>query len=439
MKDKKTYYIITIGCAMNKSDSERIAAYLEERNFILAKDESKADLVVFTTCGVRQSAEDRAYGLVNKVKKKNKKAKIILTGCLSERSDVKRRLKNKVDIWLNINDLSRLGRKLGQPDIESSLSSYLKLRPKYDSKFTALVPIGNGCNNFCAYCVVPYARGREVYRSTKEILDEVKGLVKNGYKEIILIAQNVNSYKDEEINFSKLLKKVNNIPGEFWIRFSTSHPKDMSDELIKIIAKSDKICKHIHLPAQAGDDKILKAMNRKYDVIHYKNLIKKIRKAMPEASITTDIIIGFPGETEKQFSNTRKLFKECKFDMAYISKYSSRPGTVAAKLEDNVSLEEKKKREKELMNILRRTALANNKKYVGEIVDVLVSGKSKIGEWLGYTGTGKNVRINLPAGEAGNEDLTRLPARQGFKNTIGNFVKVKIIKVKDFGLTGEIL
>jgi len=423
MLKKKTYYIITIGCAMNISDSERIAAYLEERDFILAKREIEADLVILTTCGVRQSAEDRAYGLVHKIKKKNKKVRVILTGCLSERLDVKKRLKNKVDIWLNINDLPNLDKKLEKKEIKLSLSSYLELRPKYNSKFTAFVPIGNGCNNFCAYCVVPYARGREVYRPAKEILAEVRGLVKKGYKEIILIAQNVNSYKDKEINFSKLLKKVDDISGDFWIRFSTSHPKDMSDELIKVVAQSNKVCKHIHLPIQAGDDEILKNMNRKYTVAHYKGLIKKIRKAMPKSSITTDIIIGFPGETIKQFNNTKKLFREEKFDMAYISKYSSRPNTEAAKLEDNISLEEKKKREKELMNVLRRTALANNKKYMNKTVNILVNGKSRQGEWSGYTDTNKNVKIKNRKEEI----------------KIGEFVKVKITKVKDFGMTGEIV
>ena len=432
MRDKKTYYIITIGCAMNKSDSERIAAYLEERDFILAKDEIKADLVVLTTCGVRQSAEDRVYGLVNKIKKKNKKAKIILTGCLSEREDVKKRLKDKVDDWIPIKDLPNV--KIQMPNqiqvSNTKYKDYLCIKPKYNSKFTAFVPIGNGCNNFCSYCVVPYARGREVYRPAKEILDEIKELIERGYKEIVLIAQNVNSFKDGKINFCKLLKKVSDIPGDFWIRFSTSHPKDMSDELIKTVAeyknppssrlRRARICKHIHLPAQSGDDEILAVMNRKYTVAHYKKLIKKIKKIMPGASITTDIIVGFPGETKKQFNNTKKLFKEVKFDMAYISKYSSRPGTAAAKLEDDISLEEKKKRESELMDVLRKTALGNNKKYVGKVVDILVHGKDRQGCFYGYTETNKNIKC------------------QNSNAKIGEFTKVKIVKVKDFGMTGEI-
>ncbi|MFA4941784.1 MAG: tRNA (N6-isopentenyl adenosine(37)-C2)-methylthiotransferase MiaB [Patescibacteria group bacterium] len=438
MKKNKTYYIITIGCQMNKSDSERIAGYLEDNGFALASSEIKANLVVLTTCGVRQSAEDRVYGFVGKIKKQNPKAKIILTGCLSDRQDVRKRLGEQVDVWLNINDLPKLMSKLFGERKKNKPTSYLKIKPKYNSKISAFVPIGNGCDNFCAYCVVPYARGREIYRPAQEILKEVKDLVAKGCKEIVLIAQNVNSYVDVLkstgssrrrsappqddrgiINFSKLLKKVNDVPGNFWIRFATSHPKDMSDELIKTIANCQKVCQHIHLPAQAGDDKILSAMNRKYTAAHYKNLIKKIRKAMPEAAITTDIIVGFPGETKKQFSNTIKLFKEIKFDMAYIAQYSPRFGTAAFKLKDNVSREEKKRREEELMKILRKTALENNKKYLGKTTEVLVSGESKKREQYGYTKTNKNVKIKMSNVKS------------------GEFVKVKITKVEDFGMEGE--
>ncbi|MDD5071965.1 MAG: MiaB/RimO family radical SAM methylthiotransferase [Patescibacteria group bacterium] len=454
VKDKKTYYIITIGCQMNKSDSERIAAYLESFGFKPAKNENSAGVVVLTTCGVRQSAEDRVYGLVGKIKKKNPKAKIILTGCLSQREDVRRRLADKVDIWLNISELANLDLRFKK---KTKNCSYLKIRPKYSSNFSAFVPIGNGCDNFCSYCVVPYARGREIYRPAKEILGEIKDLVKNGYKEIILIAQNVNSYKSglpiadcrlpnksRRVNFAKLLKMVNDIPGNFWIRFATSHPKDMSDELIKIIAGSDKICQHIHLPAQAGDNKILSAMNRNYTRENYVKLVRKIRHVinskfqnsndkqisklktqnskrdsgqMP-VSMTTDVIVGFPGETKKQFANTVKLFKEIKFDMAYIARYSPRPGTAAYKLKDDVSSEEKKRREEELMKILRKTALENNKKYIGKTVKILVSGKNQKGEWHGYTATNKNVKY------------------QSSNVKSGEFVKIKIIKARDFGLEG---
>ncbi|MDP2736614.1 MAG: tRNA (N6-isopentenyl adenosine(37)-C2)-methylthiotransferase MiaB, partial [bacterium] len=356
----KTYHIITIGCQMNKSDSERLASVLEKQGYKKTINKYRADLVVINTCGVRQMAEDRIYGLIPEIKRKNKKAKIILTGCLVNRKDVRQRLKKYVDEWMLITEMTN----------DKCQKDYLKIKPKYESAFSAFVPIGNGCNNFCSYCVVPYARGQEIYRPAKDILAEVKNLVKKDYKEIILIAQNVNSYKSGKVDFADLLKQVNNIKGDFWIRFITSHPKDMSNKLIKVIANSKKVCHHIHLPAQSGDDEVLRAMNRKYSIKHYLSLIKKIRKAMPDASVTTDIIVGFPGETKKQFNNSAKLMREVKFDLAYIVRYSPRPGTAAFKMVNNVLKAEKKIREEKLMQILRKTAFDNNKKYVGKIVKV---------------------------------------------------------------------
>jgi len=325
----KTYHIITIGCQMNKSDSERVARVLEKQGYKQTGNKYRSDLVVINTCGIRQSAEDKVYGLVPRIKKENPKAKIILTGCLVARVDVKRRLKEYVDVWLPINQIA---------------DDYLKIKPKYNSEFSVFVPIGNGCNNFCSYCVVPYARGRETYRPVKDILAEVRGLVRKGYKEITLIAQNVNSYKLGKVDFADLLKKVNDIPGDFKIRFATSHPKDMSDKLIKTIASSKKVLKEIHLPAQSGDNQILKKMNRKYTVGHYKKIINKILKLMPGAKVSTDIIVGFPGETKNQFNNTVKLFKDIKFSQAYVARYSPRPGTAAYKLVDSVTPMEKKRR-----------------------------------------------------------------------------------------------
>jgi len=472
----KTYHTITIGCQMNKSDSERIAGYLEENGLKQSAKRDWADLVIVNTCGVRQSAEDRVYGLIPKIKKENKKAKIVLAGCLSARKDVQRRLKKMVDVWLPITELSgfktsplapllnRRGELKGRGSCD-----YLGIKPKYSSKITAFVPIGNGCNNFCAYCVVPYARGREKYRPAEDIIEEVKGLVKKGYKEIFLIAQNVNSYRSklakaidtglprppasrgprndsEEINFAMLLKLVNDIGGEFWIRFATSHPKDMSDELIKAIAESDKVCEHLHLPVQAGDNEVLKRMNRNYTVEHYKSLIKKTRHNLTPSpspsqergergwllpvAITTDIIVGFPGETKKQFKNTVKLFKEIKFDMAYIAQYSPRPGTAAEKFKDDVPKEEKKRREEELMKILRRTALENNKKYTGKVVEILIEGINKRGKLYGKTRTGKVVKVL---------NMKTLEHKNMKTSLLGEFVWIKINKVQDFGLAGELV
>jgi tRNA-2-methylthio-N6-dimethylallyladenosine synthase len=424
---------------MNKSDSERAAAYLEENGFLPALSDEEAGLVMINTCGVRQSAESRIYGLIGKIRKKNKSCKIIITGCLSERKDLHKKIKNQVDLFLPIVDLPKLIKKLNIKKEKTDYKNYLNIAPKYKSKFSAFVPIGNGCDNFCSYCVVPYARGREIYRPRKEIVNEVKNLIKKGYKEITLIAQNVNSYKVfvtknkklEIFDFSDLLKEINKIKGDFWIRFATSHPKDMSNKLINTIAESDKICKHIHLPAQSGDNEILKRMNRGYSREKYLALIKKLKNKIEKKykndidnifSASTDIIVGFPGETKKQFNNTKKLFKEIDFDMAYISKYSPRPGTAALRFKDNIKKEEKKIREEELTKILRKSTLKNSKKFLNKEVLVLFEGKTKKNQYYGKTRSNKTVKI-----------------KEGSDDIVGNFLKVKITKAYDFGMDGELL
>ena len=438
---KKTYHIITIGCQMNKSDSERMASFLEELGYEMTEEKYQADLVIINTCGVRQLAEDRIYGFIPRIKKENPKVKIVVTGCLSGRTDVQRRMNEYVDLWLLTKDMTKLAEFLNKADKRELPDSYLKIKPKYDSAFSALVPIGNGCDNFCTYCVVPHARGREVYRPADDIINEVKELVGKGYKEIILIAQNVNSYEsiinyelsitnkgngkkvNKKINFAELIRLVNDIPGNFWIRFATSHPKDMSDELIKVLAECEKACHHIHLPVQAGDDEILARMNRKYTVEHYLKLIKKIKTAMPDASITTDIIVGFPGESKKQFAGSVKLAKEANFDMIFIGKYSPRPGTAAQKMKDDVSKLEKKNRELALTKVYKKSTLENNNKDLGLSFELLVETASK-GYSYGRTRTNKYVRIvNNPLKE----------------NLIGKFVVVKIVKANDFGLDGELV
>lgn len=428
MKDKdiimqnKTYHIITIGCQMNKNDSERIASYMNNLGFSQSDDKYQADLVFIVTCGVRQSAEDRIYGLIPGIQKKNPKVKIVLTGCLSDRVDVRKRLEDKVDIWMNISDLPKLSEIIGLDKIEDCPHDYLEIAPERDSKFSAFVPIGNGCNNFCTYCVVPYARGREVYRDAENILQEVRDLVQARYKEVILIAQNVNSYKSGDMDFPDLLRAVNDIEGDFWIRFATSHPKDMSDKLIEVLGSCKKICEHVHLPAQAGNNEILAAMNRKYTVEHYKGLIDKIKKAVPGVFISTDIIVGFPGETEEQFQDTADLFEYAGYDMAYVAQYSPRFGTASYSLDDDVSLDEKKRREEYLMNILRKTALINSETYLDKKVAVLIEGQNKKGEWYGKTRTSKSVKADYE----GEEDLT------------GKVVNVFIDGVEDFGIQGKI-
>ena len=322
---------------MNKSDSERVATILEGKGYQPASKENEADLIVVNMCSVRQSAVDRVYGLIPKFKKlreKKPKLKTVLTGCILKED--KPKFAKGFDQILKFKDL-------------------LNYQPKYQQKFIAFIPISNGCNFNCAYCVIPSTRGRLVCRDHDEILKEAKEVIKKGFREIWFLGQNVNDYTssiDSAINFSKLLKMVNDIPGNFQIRFTSPNPKNFSDELIETLAQCKKFGKYLNLPIQSGDNKVLKRMGRNYTIGEYKALIKKIREKIPKIKLSTDVIVGFPGETEKQFENTVKLFKEIKFNYAYIAKYSPRPGTAAFKLEDNVPLIEKKRREKCLRNLL---------------------------------------------------------------------------------------
>jgi tRNA-2-methylthio-N6-dimethylallyladenosine synthase len=397
------YYIKTFGCQLNISDSERIAGFLEKslsnspfykgRGFEPAEDINQADLVIFNTCGVRQSAEDRVYGQIHNLYRtyniEHKTKIIVLTGCLANRKDVQKRLENKVDLFCEIKNFPEKIKKhvfarskatkqsrankdyldtKGLLRYARNDKSYLDILPKYSNKSSAYVPIMTGCNNFCSYCVVPYARGREISRPVEEIIREIKLLVKNGCKEIILLGQNVNSYsykvksqklkvkiaiKNSKVNFPYLLDYLAQSFQKMKFKFITSHPKDFSNELIKIIAKNKNISREIHLPVQAGSDKILKAMNRPYTQKKYLDLIKKIKKTIPEASFTTDVIVGFPGETEKDFQESVMVFEKIKFNEAYINKYSPRPGTAAWKLGNPVLWEEKKKREKTLRKLVK--------------------------------------------------------------------------------------
>ncbi len=423
-----TYHIITIGCQMNKADSERIASYLNSRR-IVNTDVKSADLVIINTCGVRQKAEDRVYGLVKQIKKDNPDNSVIITGCLAKRKDVIKRLKESVDLFMPINELPKMlehlnggiNDKIYDSNRDLKGEKYLEIEPQYSNNFSAYVPIGNGCNNFCSYCVVPYARGREVYRKYNNIIDEVKKLINNDYKEINLIAQNVNSYKSGNHDFADLLQEINNIKGDFWIRFISSHPKDIKDKLIDTISSCDKVVNHLHLAVQSGDNEILKRMNRKYTVEYYKELIEKLRQAKKDLAISTDLIVGFPGETREAFEASKALFEDIRFDLAYVSIYSPRFGTASYKMNDDVNSEEKKLREKEIQDILKITALENNQKYLNKTVRVLVEGKGKSGLYFGKTSSYKNVSF------LSDDD-----------NILGEFVQVKIKDCKDFGLQGEL-
>ncbi len=417
------YFIQTYGCQMNKSDSERIAGMLKSLGYKKASSECKADLVVLNTCVVRQSAENRVYGKLKnleKLKVQNPKLKVAVIGCMA--SLYSEKIKDKADLVSSIEELPKLSQLLKNIEYLNPESDYLHIQPSYGSKFHAYVPIMTGCNNFCSYCVVPYARGKERSRPAKEIIKEVTNLIKKGYKAITLVGQNVNSYGhnlDKEINFAQLLKKVNNIASDFWVWFVTSHPKDMSDELIKAIAEYEKVCPYVHLPVQSGNNVILKAMNRGYTREHYVHLVEKIRKEIPEVALSTDIIVGFPGETKKQFQDTVNLFKKVKFDMAYIAQYSPRPKTAAYKLKDNVSPGEKKKREKILTDILKETALEHNKKLVEKIVEILVETGKRGSTLMGKTKSLKTVKF------------------ESEKHLLGQIVKVKITQAMSWGLKGK--
>jgi len=453
---------------MNKSDTERIAAVLEKMEYQKTSNENEADLILVNMCSVRQSAVDRVYGLSKKIKKlktKNNKLKTILTGCISN-LDLKK-FQNFFDYILSIKALSKWPEFLKKekfyyyPNPRDEKFSkefegcYFKVKPKYSKNFSVFIPISTGCNNFCSFCIVPFVRGPLICRCHEEILDEVKSAIENGAKEIWLLGQNVNRYRSNSkfkiqnskiIDFAELLRRVNQIEGNFWIRFTSPHPKDFSDELIETMAKCQKIAPYLNLPIQSGDDEILRRMNRPYNVSYYKNLIKKIRAAFKkyrkapkqnkfatgqglekEVAISTDVIVGFPGETKKQFLNTIKLFKGIKFDMAYIARYSPRPGTAALRLKDDISLKEKERRYKILTEILKKTALEKNKKFIGKEVEALPE-EEKNGFLIGKSRHYKTVKIDLK------------PKAYNLKpNFIGNFIKVKIIDALPWGLKGILI
>jgi tRNA-2-methylthio-N6-dimethylallyladenosine synthase len=446
------YFIITFGCQMNKSDSERIASVLEKIGYEKASNENEADLILINMCSVRQSAVDRVYGMAKKfakLKSQNSKVKTILTGCISKRDLEK--FKNHFDYIFSIKVLSKWPEFLKNkkfyfyPDqrdekfVKGCGAEYLKEKSNPEKNFSVFIPISTGCDNFCSFCIVPFVRGPLICRNYQEILEEAREAVKNGAKEVWLLGQNVNDYKfkmqnakckmtnqnSKFVNFAKLLKMVNEIEGDFWIRFTSPHPKNFSDELIETMAKCQKVTPYLNLPVQSGDDGILKKMNRPYTVSQYKNLVKKIRTAFKkyrtglekEIAISTDVIVGFPGETEKQFQNTFKLFKEIKFDMAYIAQYSPRPGTAAEKMGDNVPKKEKERRWKILTEILKKTALEKNKKFIGKEIEVLPE-EFKDGFLIGKNRHYKTVKF------------------EGNKNLIGNFVKVKIENALPWGLKG---
>lgn len=356
---------------MNVNDSDKISDYLYSRGCVLTSDISKADLVILNTCSVRFSAEHKAYSFLGRVKEQkdiNPNLIVGVVGCMAQHAykEIKRRCKY-VDFILGAKSIEKF------PDI---IEKYVKFcnsaQIRLKKEVFQYITIMKGCSNFCSYCIVPYVRGPEVSINCDEIVNSVQESVNTGVKEIILLGQNVNSYNDNGVNFTRLLQKVSKIEKLKRIRFMTSHPKDLSDELIDEIANNTKMCRHIHLPLQSGSDNILKAMNRKYTYAQYESLFNKIKTKIPDVNITTDIIIGFPGETDIDFKDTLNASRKLKFGGIFIFKYSSRSGTQASKIKDDVTLEIKKQRHTLLLEDSNNISKEINNKYIGKDIEVLV-------------------------------------------------------------------
>ena len=436
-KNKK-YYIRTYGCQMNVHDSENIKALLESMSFVETDNMEDADLILLNTCAIRENAHNKVFGFLGRVKHlKEEKPGIIsgICGCMAQEESVVNEIKDKykwVDIVFGTHNIQNLPKILNDSIIKNSQEIEVfstegdiieNIPVKRDSKFKAWVNIMYGCDKFCTYCIVPYTRGKQRSREPKYIIDEVNDLVKKGYQEVTLLGQNVNAYgKDLNIDYtmSDLLRDVarTNIPR---VRFVTSHPWDFNDDMIKVISEYDNIMPYIHLPLQSGSDRILKLMGRRYNKQEYLELFNKLKSNIPNVSITTDIIVGFPGETEEDFNETLDVVKKCKYDSAYTFIFSPRIGTPAEKMKDDVTFEEKNKRLQILNELVNKYALLANEKYLGKVVPVLIEGNSEKGDMLmGYTDTMKLVNV------------------KGNKKYIGKIVDVEITDVKTWSMDGKI-
>lgn len=436
------YYINTYGCQMNVHESEKLAGILENSGYTLANSDTESDVVVFNTCAIRESAEQKIFGnigMLKSVKQQNPNMIIAICGCMSQQNGYADQIIKKypyVDIIFGTHNLAQFERflKLKQTQkrvVEVVESEDIALRDSMKvsrtSGVNAWVNITYGCNNFCTYCIVPYVRGREVSRPMQHIICEVEHLLKNGYKQITLLGQNVNSYgndiPDENVNFAHLLKELDKLPYKYRLRFMTSHPKDLSEEVVKVMASSKNICHYLHLPVQSGSDDILKAMNRRYTSKHYLGLIEMARKYMPDIEFSSDIIVGFPGETEEDFVDTLNLVKKVRYQQLFTFIYSRRKGTVADKMENQVDIKIKKQRLSRLIEEERAIASQISQSYVGKTVEVLVEGvhPKKSGYLMGSTDFGKTISF---AGEP---------------NLLGDFVLVEVQKANHTTLTGKIV
>ncbi|WP_066873720.1 tRNA (N6-isopentenyl adenosine(37)-C2)-methylthiotransferase MiaB [Clostridium mediterraneense] len=438
---EKTFFIETYGCQMNEEDSEKLSGMLKAIDYIETDKKDDADIVILNTCCVRENAENKVLGNLGelkKLKKKNPNTVIAICGCMMQQKEMADKILFKypfVDIIFGTHNSYKFPEYLNRviqekiqikeiKNKEEGIIEGIPIDRKSDIK--AFVTIMYGCNNFCTYCIVPYVRGRERSRKPEEIEREIIDLVSKGYKEITLLGQNVNSYGkglDEQINFAELLRRINKIDGLERIRFMTSHPKDISDSLIKAIKECDKVCEQIHLPVQSGSNKILKDMNRHYTREQYLEIIRKIRNEIPGVSITTDIIVGFPGESEKDFNDTLELVKEVKYDSAFTFIYSRRNYTPADRMTNQIEDSIKHKRFNKLLEVVNNNAISSNLTYEGQIVEVLVEGLSK-----------NNNKIL--SGRIRNGKLINFI---GDKSLIGKLVNIKVTKAKAFSLYGEVL
>jgi tRNA-2-methylthio-N6-dimethylallyladenosine synthase len=438
-RSELTYYIETWGCQMNEEDSEKLSGMLKNIGYSRIDVRDAADIIIFNTCCVRENAELKVYGnlgALKKLKHQNPDLVIAVCGCMMQQKGMAEAVIKKypfVDIIFGTHNSYKFPEYLNRVKQEGkSVIEILDKEEKIvegipidrESNVKAFVTIMYGCNNYCTYCIVPYVRGRERSRNPEDIINEIKGLVSKGYKEITLLGQNVNSYGkslETDMNFAKLLKLIDEIEGLERVRFMTSHPKDLSDDVIYAIRDCRKLCEQIHLPVQSGSDRILKSMNRHYGREQYLSLVKKIKREIPDAALTTDIIIGFPGETEEDFLDTLTLVKEVEYDSAFTFIYSRRNNTPADKMEEQIDDKIKHDRFNRLVKVVNEISAKRNKAYDKEIVEVLVEGTSKNDEnkLMGRTRTGKLVNF------AGNKD------------NIGRLVNVKITEALSFSLNGE--
>ena len=435
------YHIETFGCQMNENDSERLSGMLSEMGYSQCFKRSESDLIIFNTCCVRENAEQKVYGhlgALKKLKEQNPNLIIALCGCMMQQPHVVEHIKKTyrhIGIIFGTHNLYKFPQLLNTAletkktvidvwDSTGSIAENMPITRKEDLK--AWVTVMYGCNNFCSYCIVPYVRGRERSRSMSEIKNEVVKLAQEGCKEITLLGQNVNSYgKDLEgdYTFAGLLRELNGVEGIERIRFMTSHPKDLSDDLIFAMRDCEKVCRHLHLPVQAGSTRILEEMNRKYSKEQYLQLVEKVKTHIPGIALTTDIIVGFPGETEEDFAETLEVVERARFDMAYTFLYSKRTGTPAAKNPDQVPEEVKKERFDRLLALQNNISREINEEFLNREVEVLAEGLSKSSKTT-YTGrTGENKIVNF----------------KGSPELVGSLVKIKIEKIQTWSLLGKLV